>query len=115
MPSTVPPDPEASDLCESPNGSSILLQSQIEELERELRAARKKGRRHFVWALVGVSPAALIPAIGLFREGSFGLLVLLALLVTTSQFLLGINASGKAARLEKALESLRGEVSSEPR
>jgi hypothetical protein len=115
MPSTTPPDPETSDLHEVPDGSSVLLRSEIEDLERELRAVRKKERWHFVWALVGISPAALIPAIGLAWEGSFGLVVLLALLVTVSQFLLGVKATGKANRLERALESLRAEESSDSR
>ena len=106
-PSATTPDPETTDLDEVPVGSSILLQSEIEDLERELRAVRRKERWHFVWALIGISPAALIPAIGLFREGSFGLVVLLALLVTISQLYLGVKASGKAARLKKALEGLR--------
>ncbi len=90
-----------------PAESSFLIQADVEDLERELRAVRKKERWHFVWALTGISPAALIPAIGLFREGSFGFVVLLALLVTISQFYLGVKATGKAARLKKALESLR--------
>ncbi len=106
-PSATPPDPETTDLDEVSVGSSILLQSEIEDLERELRAVRRKERWHFVWAFVGISPAALIPAIGLFREGSFGLVVLLALLVTISQLYLGVKAIGKAARLKKALASLR--------
>lgn len=113
-PSTTPPDPETTDLCEVRDGSSILLQSEIEDLERELRAVRKKERWHFVWALLGTSPAALLPAIGLSWEGSYGLAVLLSLMVTISQFLLGVKATGKATRLEKALESLRGEGSSDP-
>ena len=101
------PDPAPAHLSKVPAEASYIIQAEVEDLERELRAVRKKERWHFVWALTGLSPAALIPAIGLFREGSFGLVVLLALLVTVSQFFLGVKATGKAARLKKALEELR--------
>jgi hypothetical protein len=114
-PSITPPDLEPTDLDKVPDASSILLQSEIEDLERELRVVRKKERWHFAWALFGTSPAALIPAIGLSWEGSYGLVVLLSLMVTISQLLLGVRATGKATRLEKALESLRREESPDPR
>lgn len=106
-PSGTSPVPETTDLDEVAVGSSILLQSEIEDLEQELRAVSRKERWHFVWALIGISPAALIPAIGLFREESYGLVILLVFLVMISQFYLGIKAAGKAARLKKALEDLR--------
>ena len=106
-PLAIPPDPAAAHLNKVPAESSYLIQVEVEDLERELRAVRRKERWHFVWALTGISPAALIPAIGLFREGSFGWVVLLAFLVTISQFYLGVKASGKAARLKKSLEGLR--------
>ncbi len=106
-PSATPPAPEPTHLKEIPRGQSAIVQAEVDDLERELRAVKRKERWHFVWALTGISPAALIPAIGLFREGSFGLVVLLALLVTISQLYLGVKASGKAARLKKALEGLR--------
>ena len=102
-----PTDSGPAHLKQVPPESSFLVQADVEDLERELRAVRKKERWHFVWALTGMSPVAFIPAIGLFREGRFGLVVLLALLVTISQFYLGVRASGKAARLKKALEDLR--------
>lgn len=88
----------------------MVVQAEIEDLERELRAVRRKERWHFVWALTGISPAALLPAIGLFREESFGLIVLLSFAVTISQFYLGVKASGKANRLNKSLEKLREET-----
>ena len=41
--------------------------------------------------------------------------LLFFLVVMGSQFLLGVKASGKAARLERALEGLRGEEPPDPR
>ena len=107
MPSATPPDPEPTHLQKVPDESSIILQAEVEDLERELRAVRRKERWHFVWALTGMSPAALIPAMGLFLDGNYGLVVPFVLLVTISQFYLGVKAAGKASRLKKALEDLR--------
>jgi hypothetical protein len=90
--------------------SAVLLRAKVEDLEEELRVVRKRERRHFTWALVGISPAALLPAIGLFLEGSFGLVVILVILVTFTQVYQGVMAGAEAARLEEALERLaRGE------
>ena len=106
-PPATPPAPEPTHLKEIPRGKSAIVQAEVDELERELRAVRKKERWHFVWALTGMSPAALIPAIGLFLDGYYALVVPFVLLVTISQFYLGVKAAGKASRLKKALEDLR--------
>jgi hypothetical protein len=111
-PSATPITPEPTDFKEIPRGKSAIIQAEVEDLERELRAVRKKERWHFVWALTGVSPAALIPAMGLVLRGNYGLVVPFVLLVTISQFYLGVKAAGKAARLERALEDLREEEQS---
>ena len=99
---------EPADLVEESAAASLLIEYEVEDLERKLRAMQRKERRHFVWALTGISPAALIPMIGLFLTDSFGLLVLLALLVPFSQLYLGVKASGEVSRLKKSLEALRG-------
>lgn len=99
--------PESTNLAEGPTGASILIGSEVEDLEQELRAVQRKQRRHFVWALTGISPAALIPMIGLFRSGSFGPLILLALLVSVSQIFQVGKAARKANRLKRALKNLQ--------
>ena len=89
------------------DGSAALLRAKVDDLEEELRVVRKKVRRHFTWALVGISPAAILPVIGLFLEGSFGLVVILVIVVTFTQLFQGVMAGTKAARLKEALERLR--------
>ena len=111
-PSATPPAPEPTHLKEIPRGQSAIFQAEVDDLERELRAVKRKERWHFVWALTGMSPAALIPAMGLFLDGNYALVVPFVLLVTISQFYLGVKASGKAARLKRALEDLREEEQS---
>ena len=98
------------DLVEVHAGSSTLIESEVRDLERELRVLRRKANWHFVWTVLGLSPAALIPALGLLREGSFGLLFLLGVLVMVSQGYLGGKAARRAERVEKALENLRNQI-----
>jgi hypothetical protein len=100
-------DPEPMHISEPPRPPSVIIQAEIEDLEREVRAARRKERWHFVWALTGISPAALIPGVGLFLDESFDLFILLLVLVSFSQFYLGTKAAGKVARLKRALNGLR--------
>ena len=100
-------DSDTSELDRLRGGRSTLVQSELEDLKRELRVVQKTERWHFVWAMTGISPAALIPMIGLFHEGSFGVLLLLAVLVTISQFYLGGKAATRAHRLTQAIDRLR--------
>ena len=111
-PPATPPAPAPTHIKEIRRGQSAIVQAEVEDLERELRAVRKKERWHFVWALTGMSPAAFIPAMGLFLDGYYALVVPFVLLVTISQFYLGVKASGRAARLKRALEDLRKEEQS---
>lgn len=85
----------------------MILETQLEDLELELRTVRREKRRHFVWALTGISPAAFLPAVGLVLVESYGLFLILLFLVSFSQVFLGIKASGKEARLERAIEEIR--------
>ena len=112
-PSPTASDSDTSELDRLRGGRSTLVQSEVEDLKRELRVVQRKERWHFVWAMTGISPAALIPMIGLFHEGSFGVLLLLAILVTISQFYLGGKAATRAHRLKQAIHRLREKESSD--
>jgi hypothetical protein len=90
-------------------GSSVVARLELEDMERRLQAVRRKERRHLLWMVLGVSPAAILPALGLLREGNLGLLVLLGVLVTFSQWYSWTKASNEAERLEKAILRLREE------
>lgn len=89
--------------------SSVLARLELEELEEKLQRARRKERRHLLWTLLGFSPAAVLPALGLLREGSIGLLFLLAVLVTVSEGVAWARASRKAERLEEQCRARRAE------
>ncbi len=97
------PLPEEADLP----ASSLAHQLMLEELEGRLQAAHRREKRHLLWVVLGLSPAAVIPALGLLSEGSFGLFILLVVLVTASQLISWNLAAREAERLEKELSRLR--------
>lgn len=60
---------------------SPLELAQKRDLEERLRAARKAEVRHFIRCMLGVTPTAVIPIVGLALEGEVALLALLCVLV----------------------------------
>jgi len=78
-----------------------------EDLERRIRVLRRRGKDHLLWTLLGISPAAIIPAFGLLLEGSTGLLALLGLLVTVTQGHAWVRVSREVEGLQERLDHLR--------
>ena len=59
--------------------------------------------------VLGFSPAAILPALGLLREGRFDLLLLLGALVLVTQTYSWTKASREAERLENLLRRMQEE------
>lgn len=76
------------------------------DLERRLATLRKKGRRHLTWALLGISPAAIVPASGLLAEGSMGLFFLLSGLVVVTQGFAWARSNREAGEVEEEIAEL---------
>jgi hypothetical protein len=89
------------------------LRADLHDLQGELRRARKREVRHFVWAMFGVSPAALIPLLGLALEGEVALVALLCVMVVFVEGSRWIRAGKEVKRLEEALETLLQEIEAE--
>jgi len=107
---TIPAEPnDGSANPASVEGSAATLALEIRDrdLELRIRAARRRERRSAVWAFLGISPAAIIPGLGLFLEHNFGLLILLGFLVTLTQLIRMGRAGGEARALESELGDLR--------
>ena len=94
------------------NDRDVAVEVRRTDLERQLEALRKKGRRHLTWALLGISPAAIIPASGLLAEGSTGLFFLLSGLVVVTQGFAWARSNREAAGVEKELSTLVREAHS---
>jgi hypothetical protein len=93
---------------------SPALRADLADVELALDRARKKEVRHFVWAMFGVSPAALIPFLGLALEGEGALLALLCVMVVTVEGWRWSKARGEVRSLEVMLVELREEAEQEP-
>jgi len=96
------PEDPVGDLTET----MLLSALEREELEGQLRIALRKERRHLLWMVLGISPAAVLPAVGLLWEGNLGLLVLLGVLVTATQWVSWTRTSREAEAIENRLARL---------
>jgi len=83
---------------------SLVSEVEREEIVRRIEKLRKKGARHLLWALLGVSPGALLPALGLMWEGSVELLLVLGVLVTLTQFYAWAKTGREAGDLRERLD-----------
>ncbi len=86
---------------------AVVVDSEIRELEGRLASKRKASRRHTVWALLGVSPGALLPFGALLGESALGAAVILGVLVTATEAWRAVRARAEATKLEMALKRLR--------
>jgi hypothetical protein len=91
-------------------GEAALVQAEVEEVLEDLRKVRKRKKRHALWAIIGLSPAAVIPAVGLLMEGSLGLFVILCVLVTATQIIGWSKELKREGELEDRLRRLIGEA-----
>ncbi|MHB1192145.1 MAG: putative signal transducing protein [Longimicrobiales bacterium] len=115
-------DPGAADAAPGPPGYdraappalrplSHLQESDRRDLTERLEAARKAEVRHFIRCMLGVTPTAVIPIVGLALEGNVALLALLCVLVVLVEGWKWIRSGrlvrrlqGELARLEEGSE-----------
>ena len=97
------PSPEPGGLPAPAELGGQISEMEREEVAKEIASLRRKGRRHLLWAFLGVSPGALIPALGLMREGSTGLLMLLGVFVVLTQLFSWGKTERKVEKLKEQL------------
>lgn len=85
----------------------VVIASEIADLEEALWKREKQGRRHLVWGLLGMSPAALLPFLGLLRSGAGGLAVGLVVAVVVVELVRGGRASLDCRKIRKELATKR--------
>lgn len=74
-----------------------------DDILEALAAARKAETRHALWCMLGVTPAAVIPLVGLALEGNVALMAVLCGLVVLVEGWRWVAASRKVRGLEVAL------------
>jgi hypothetical protein len=90
-----------------------VLRADAEDLTERLDAARRAETRHGIYALLGFTPAAVIPLVGLFLEGNMELLALLFVLIVALEGGKWIRAGKEVQRLEILLAELEEEADAE--
>jgi hypothetical protein len=69
----------------------LALRSKVQDLEEALEARRRATHRHFLWAVLGLSPAAFLPMVGILRGGSLVLALVLGVLVSSVEVVRGMR------------------------
>lgn len=85
-------------------GEVALLESERAELETQFRATRAAARRHTLWAILGVSPGALIPLIVTANHFGIAMAAGLGVLLAGIEFWRGARLFNAAAGLESRLK-----------
>ncbi len=85
---------------------SHLQESDRRDLTERLEAARKAEVRHFIRCMLGVTPTAVIPIVGLALEGNVALLALLCVLVVLVEGWKWIRSGRLVKRLQGELAKL---------
>ena len=87
-----------------------VMRSDVTDIQEALEAAKRKANRHGIYAVLGFTPAALIPLTGLVLQGNGGLVALLGLLVVVREIRRWIGASREITRLELLLMEMADEA-----
>lgn len=92
---------------------SPLQRAERRDLEERLKAARKAEVRHFIRCMLGVTPTAVIPIVGLALEGNVALLALLCVLIVLVEGWRWIAAGRQAQQIQLALVRLEEDADDE--
>ena len=94
------------DLPTVPDGPGALREADIADVTRRLEERERSASRHTLWAVLGVSPAGLLPLIGTASEFGVAALITGVAAITVVEAVRAIRARGEAARLRSQLEEL---------
>jgi hypothetical protein len=84
----------------------IAVQTLIADLDRDLKKRRRQRFWHWIWTLLGVSPAALLPLVGLVEQGVVAPIVVLVVGVTGMEWWRAVRAGKDVYALELRLWEL---------
>lgn len=89
-----------------PPEERALLLSQRDDLEERLRVRRRAARRHTLWAVLGVSPATLIPLLAAVHDFGPEIAGFAAVLVLGVEGWRAVQARADVREIEAALEEV---------
>ena len=76
------------------------------ELEAQIQERRRSARRHTLWAMLGVSPAGLLPMLGLGWDFGFGGVVVAGVFITGIEAWRAVQAHADLREAEEAVRKL---------
>ncbi|HSG09380.1 MAG TPA: DUF2007 domain-containing protein [Longimicrobiales bacterium] len=100
------PSGPAAELARRADTLPPVARSDLDDLTHALEKAHKSELRHFLGCLLGATPAAIIPLVGLAARGEMALIALLTVLIVLSEGRKAVKASREVKRLEAALVQL---------
>jgi hypothetical protein len=100
----VTPGPD-SPIVNPVRGRDALRESERQDLEQRLRSARSSARRHGLWAVLGFSPGALIPMLGVLHEYGAAAVVAISVFVVGMEAWRAVQAHMDAAELAAKLDA----------
>jgi len=101
---TITPGPDFP-IANPMRGGDALRESERQDLEERLRSARSSARRHGLWAVLGFSPGALIPMLGVLHEYGAAAVVAISVFVVGVEAWRAVQAHMDAAELAAELEA----------
>jgi len=104
------PSGPAAELARRVDSLPPIARSDLDDLTHALEKARKDEFRHFIWCVLGGTPAAVIPLVGLAARGEAALIAVLMVLVFLSEGWKTLKAGREVKRLEAALARLDEET-----
>lgn len=84
----------------------VVCEADLADLHDELEQARRRRRRHFIWAVVGFSPSAILPVVGIIAGGPVLLLGGLILALVGLEGVRAFRASQNVGRIKEAIALL---------
>lgn len=107
------PSGPAAELARRADTLPPVARSDLDDLTHALEKAQKSEFRHFLGCVLGATPAAIIPLVGLALGGETALIALLAVLIVLSEGRKALRAGREVKRLEAVLVQLDEETRDE--
>lgn len=104
------PSGPAVELARRADSLTPVGRSDLGDINQALEKAQKDEFKHWVLCLFGVSPAAVIPALGLMAGGEMALLAILSVLVFLSEAWKAVRSGREVKRWHGALVQLEEET-----
>lgn len=89
-----------------PGAGTAVLESERRDLEEQLQKRRRASRRHTLWAVLGVSPGAIVPLLAVASEFGITVVAALSFFVAAVEAWRAVQARADAQEIEEKLRQV---------